>query len=63
MALVAGSTAAGLTVRIVGSTGIRLHCPDALYFDGVVSRLWDPAAGREDQGKPLGPIVVALQTR
>jgi len=29
MALVAGSTAAGLTVRLVGSTGIRLHCADA----------------------------------
>ena len=29
MALVAGSTAAGMTVRIVGSTGIRLHCEDA----------------------------------
>jgi hypothetical protein len=38
MALVDGSTAAGLTVRIVGSTGIRLHCPDALATMDAVER-------------------------
>ncbi|MCW3837749.1 phosphodiester glycosidase family protein [Sphingomonas canadensis] len=41
----------------------RLGCPDALYFDGAVSRLWDPVAAREDEGQPIGPIVVALQKR
>jgi len=38
MALVAGSTAAGLTVRIVGSTGIRLHCADASATMDAVER-------------------------
>jgi hypothetical protein len=38
MALVSGSTAAGLTVRIVGSTGIRLHCPDASETMDAVER-------------------------
>lgn len=37
-----------------------LGCRDALYFDGTVSRLWDPAQGREDRGVPLGPMVVVL---
>jgi hypothetical protein len=36
--LVNGSTAAGLTVRIVGSTGIRLHCPDASATMDAVER-------------------------
>lgn len=39
----------------------RLGCPDALYLDGAVSRLWDPVSGRRDEGKPIGPIVVAIQ--
>ncbi|MEI9850723.1 MAG: phosphodiester glycosidase family protein [Sphingomonas sp.] len=39
----------------------RLGCPDALYLDGAVSRLWDPVARREDEGAPIGPMVVALQ--
>ena len=39
----------------------RLHTPDALYFDGVVSSLWDPAAGRRDARAELGPIIVALK--
>lgn len=39
----------------------RLHTPDALYLDGVVSSLWDPAAGRQDAHAPLGPIIVALK--
>ncbi len=38
MSLVDGSTAAGLTVRIVGSTGIRLHCPDASATMDAVER-------------------------
>jgi hypothetical protein len=38
MALVDGSTAAGLTVRIVGSTGIRLHCPEASATMDAVER-------------------------
>lgn len=40
-----------------------LHTPDALYFDGTVSSLWDPANGRQDTHTPLGPIIVALKPR
>lgn len=35
----------------------RLNLPDALYFDGKVSRLFAPALGRSDLGLPMGPIV------
>lgn len=38
-----------------------LQAKNALYFDGSVSSLWDPAAGRQDAGVPLGPIIVALK--
>jgi len=41
----------------------KLTCPDALYFDGFVSRLWDPPGRRRDAGVAIGPIVVALQSR
>jgi uncharacterized protein YigE (DUF2233 family) len=40
-----------------------LRTPNALYFDGAVSSLWDPAAGRQDAHKPLGPIIVALKAQ
>lgn len=35
-----------------------LKAPKALFLDGTVSQLWDPAAGRMDNGPPLGPLVV-----
>ncbi|WP_233270418.1 phosphodiester glycosidase family protein [Chachezhania sediminis] len=35
----------------------ELGLPDALYFDGNVSRLHAPAIGRSDPGWKLGPIV------
>lgn len=35
-----------------------LHCPNALFLDGSVSSLWDPAHGRVDGGPPLGPLIV-----
>ena len=38
-----------------------LKARNALYFDGSVSSLWDPAAGRQDAGVPLGPIIVAMK--
>ena len=38
-----------------------LHAKNALYFDGSVSSLWDPAAGRQDAGVPLGPMIVAMK--
>ncbi|PXA85082.1 hypothetical protein DMC47_38170 [Nostoc sp. 3335mG] len=41
----------------------RLACKNALYLDGTVSSLWDPAADRLDDRAPLGPIVVAEQSK
>lgn len=35
----------------------ELGLPDALYFDGRVSRLHAPAIGRSDPGVRMGPIV------
>lgn len=40
-----------------------LKTPNALYFDGSVSSLWDPANGRQDAGAPLGPIIVSFKPR
>jgi uncharacterized protein YigE (DUF2233 family) len=37
-----------------------LGCRDALYFDGAVSSLWDPAAGRQDRRAELGPMILVL---
>ena len=38
-----------------------LKTPDALFLDGSVSSLWDPANGRMDAFTELGPIIVALR--
>ena len=35
----------------------ELGLPDALYFDGNISRLYAPALDRHDGGFPMGPIV------
>ncbi len=35
-----------------------LKTPNALYLDGSVSAMWDPAAGRMDKGVPIGPLIV-----
>ena len=35
----------------------ELGTPDALYFDGSVSRLYRRDTGRHDLGFPLGPII------
>ena len=37
-----------------------LGCRSALYFDGAVSSLWEPATGRMDEAHPLGPIVAVF---
>jgi uncharacterized protein YigE (DUF2233 family) len=36
----------------------EVACPNALFFDGTVSSLWDPATQRIDTSYPLGPILV-----
>lgn len=38
-----------------------LRLPNALYFDGKVSRLHAPALGRSDVGFQLGPIVGVVE--
>jgi uncharacterized protein YigE (DUF2233 family) len=35
-----------------------LGTPNALFLDGNVSALWDPAAERLDVSAPLGPLIV-----
>ena len=39
----------------------RLVCRNALYLDGSVSSLWDPANGRMDSFSGLGPMIVAFE--
>ncbi|SIO16552.1 phosphodiester glycosidase family protein [Vannielia litorea] len=41
----------------------KLGTPNALYFDGSVSRLFAPSVGRNDTGFPLGPMVGAVVPR
>lgn len=36
----------------------ELKVPNALFLDGNVSALWDPAKDRLDTGAPLGPLIV-----
>jgi uncharacterized protein YigE (DUF2233 family) len=38
-----------------------LKARNALFFDGAVSALWDPANGRRDMTRPLGPMVVGFR--
>jgi uncharacterized protein YigE (DUF2233 family) len=38
-----------------------LGCRNALYLDGSVSSLWDPANNRMDSFAGLGPMVVAIE--
>lgn len=35
-----------------------LKVPNALFLDGSVSQIWDPAAGRLDTGPTIGPLIV-----
>ncbi len=39
----------------------QLHCPDALYLDGVVSSLHAAALGRDDSRADLGPIIAVTE--
>ncbi|MGN6499237.1 MAG: phosphodiester glycosidase family protein [Tsuneonella sp.] len=40
-----------------------LKTPNALYLDGSVSELWDPAADRMDARAPIGPILVVEEKK
>lgn len=35
-----------------------LDVKNALFLDGTVSSLWDPASSRMDSGFPIGPLIV-----
>ncbi|HYI43011.1 MAG TPA: phosphodiester glycosidase family protein [Sphingomicrobium sp.] len=39
----------------------ELQAENALYFDGSVSSLWDPANGRRDARAEIGPMVVVFK--
>ena len=39
----------------------HLGLPNALYFDGNISRLHAPALGRSDPGRMMGPIVAVIE--
>ena len=41
----------------------RLETRNALFLDGSVSQLWDPARERMDQGAELGPMIVVEKLR
>lgn len=36
----------------------ELKVKNALYLDGTVSALWNPATGRLDAGAPIGPMIL-----
>jgi len=38
-----------------------LKTPNALFLDGSVSSLWDPANGRMDAHSELGPMIIAFK--
>ncbi len=68
-----GATAQGdLAVFVVANQPVTFHefgvlfrdllgLPNALYFDGNISRLHAPAMGRSDPGFRLGPIVGVVE--
>ena len=39
----------------------ELGTPDALYLDGVVSRVYAPELGRDENGADMGPIVAIVR--
>jgi len=67
-----GVTAQGKPLFVISESAVSLgkfarffrdglKTPNALYFDGSVSSLWDPADGRQDSYSELGPIIVAFK--
>jgi uncharacterized protein YigE (DUF2233 family) len=40
-----------------------LKVPNALYFDGKISRLYAPNLGRSDFGFQMGPIIGLVTDR
>ncbi len=38
-----------------------LRVNNALFLDGSVSQMWDPAKGRMDRGSPIGPMIIVRE--
>ena len=38
----------------------ELNCPNALYLDGTISRIFAPELDRNDPGLAMGPIVAVV---
>jgi uncharacterized protein YigE (DUF2233 family) len=66
-----GVTADGTVVAVISDGPVNFHTfgrffrdglgtPNALYFDGNISRLYAPELGRNDLGLPMGPILGAV---
>ncbi|MFN4114496.1 MAG: phosphodiester glycosidase family protein [Sphingomonadaceae bacterium] len=55
----AGAVSFGVLARLFRD---ELKTPNALYLDGSVSSLWDPASERLDIRAPLGPLII-VETR
>jgi uncharacterized protein YigE (DUF2233 family) len=68
-----GTTPDGLTaIFVISNSSVTFHefgsffkdyleLPNALYFDGKVSRLYSRAQGRSDFGFQLGPMVAVIE--
>jgi uncharacterized protein YigE (DUF2233 family) len=41
----------------------KANTPNALYLDGEVSALWNPASGRMDGRYPLGPLILVTRKK
>lgn len=69
-----GVDAEGLVHFAISDSRVRFHefgrlfrdvlnTPQALYFDGKISRLYAPGIDRHDAGLPLGPIIGTVEPR
>ena len=41
----------------------KLKTPNALYFDGKISRLYSKELNRNDFGWPMGPILAVVRSK
>jgi uncharacterized protein YigE (DUF2233 family) len=66
-----GVTGDGIVVAVISDGPVNFHTfgrffrdrldtPNALYFDGNISRLYAPELRRNDLGLPMGPILGAV---
>lgn len=61
----------GTVIFAISDTAVTFHefatyfrdalgCPNALYLDGTISRLYAPDIGRDEPGLAMGPIVAVI---